>query len=62
MQKAARYTSGPIFTAGAIFHGARPTTGIEIVVGGAVVPVWALLPGALIAASPRDLRATGHRR
>ncbi len=39
MQKAALYTSGPIFTAGATFHGARLTTGIEIVGGGAAVPV-----------------------
>jgi len=50
MQKAALYTSGVFFAAGAIFHVVRLTTGIEIVVGGAVVPVWASLPGALIAA------------
>jgi hypothetical protein len=50
MQRAALYTSGVIFAAGAIFHVVRLTTGIEIVVGTAVVPVWGSLPGALVAA------------
>jgi len=49
MRKAALYTSGAIFAAGAIFHLVRLTTGIEIVVGGFAVPVWGSLPGAVIA-------------
>ena len=50
MQKVALYTSGVFFTIGAVFHVFRLITSIEIVVGGAVVPVWVSLPGALIAA------------
>ena len=50
MQKAALYTSGAVFAAGAFGHGVRLTTGIEIVVDGVVVPMWVSFPGALIAA------------
>jgi len=50
MQKAALYFSGVFFAIGAVAHVVRLTTGIEIVIGGAVVPVWMSLPGALIAA------------
>lgn len=49
MQKAALYTSGAFFAAGAIFHLVRVATGLEIVVGATTVPVWGSLPGALIA-------------
>ncbi len=50
MQKAALYTSGVVFVAGAVGHGVRLTTGVEIVVDGVVVPVWVSFLGALIAA------------
>ena len=50
MQKAALYTSGVLFAAGAFFHGVRLTTDIEIVIGGAVVPQWGSIPAALISA------------
>ncbi len=50
MQKAALYTSGVFFAAGAVGHGVRLTTGFQIVVDGFVVPVWVSFPGALIAA------------
>jgi hypothetical protein len=50
MQKAAFYTSGVIFAAGAICHVVRLTRGIEIIVDGFVVPVWVSFPGALITA------------
>ncbi len=39
MQKAALYTSGVIFAAGAVAHLVRQITGFEIVVGGVVAPV-----------------------
>jgi len=55
MRKAALYTSGAFFTAGAVAHAVRLITGMEIVIGGAVVPVWVSFPGALIAAMPADL-------
>lgn len=50
MHKAALYTSGIFFAAGAVAHLVRLTTGMEIVIGGLVVPVWGSAPGALIAA------------
>ena len=50
MQKAALYTSGAVFAAVAVAHVVRLATGFEIVVGGAVVPVWVSGLGALIAA------------
>lgn len=62
MQKAALYTSGVIFAAGAIFHLVRLITGIEIVVSGAVVPVWGSLPGALVAALLAVWMALAARR
>ena len=50
MQKAALYTSGTVFAAVAVAHLVRLTTGFEIIVGGAIVPVWVSFLGALIAA------------
>ncbi len=50
MQKAALYTSGVIFAAGAIGHVVRLTKGIEIVINGAVLPLWVSFPGVLVAA------------
>jgi len=50
MRKAALYTSGVVFAAVAAAHLVRLTTSIEIVVGGAVLPMWASFFGALIAA------------
>ena len=50
MQKAALYTSGVVFAAVAVTHLARLITGIEIVVGGVVAPLWVSFPGTLIAA------------
>ncbi len=57
MQKAALYTSGVVFVAGAVGHGVRLTTGVEI-----VVPVWLSFPGALIAAWLAVWMAVGARR
>ena len=50
MQKAALYTSGAFFAAGAVGHLLRLTKGIEIVIGGVIVPLWVSFPGVLIAA------------
>ncbi len=50
MQKAALYTSGVVFAAVTVAHVVRLTTGFEIIVGGAIVPVWVSFLGALIAA------------
>ncbi len=50
MRMAALYTSGVVFAAVAVIHAVRLATGIEIVVGGVVAPVWVSFPGALIAA------------
>jgi hypothetical protein len=50
MQKVALYTSGVVFAAVSVAHVVRLTTGIEIVVGGVIVPVWVSFLGALIAA------------
>ena len=50
MQKTALYTSGVIFATVAVIHLVRLFTGIEIVVGGVVAPVWVSFPGTLIAA------------
>ena len=62
MQKAALYTSGVIFAAGAICHVARLTSGIEIIVDGFMVPVWVSFPGALIAALLAVWMAVAARR
>jgi hypothetical protein len=48
MQKAALDISGLIFAAGAVGHLVRLALGIEIVIGGTVLPVWLSIPGALI--------------
>lgn len=48
MQKAALYTSGVVFAVVALFHLVRLVTGVEIVVGATVVPVWWSLPGVVI--------------
>ena len=50
MQKAALYTAGVIFAAGAVGHVVRLTKGIEIAINGAVLPLWVSFPGVLIAA------------
>lgn len=50
MQKAALYTSGAFFAAGAVGHLVRLISGFEIVIGGIVTPIWISFPGALIAA------------
>ncbi len=50
MQKAALYTSGVVFAAVAVAHLARLITGLEIIVGGVVAPLWVSFPGTLIAA------------
>ncbi len=50
MRKAALYTSGAIFAAGAVVHAVRLATGFEIVVNGVVVPQWVSFPGVLVAA------------
>ncbi len=44
MQKAALYTSGVIFAAGAVAHLVRLIAGIEIVVGEVVAPVRCRFP------------------
>lgn len=62
MQKAALYTSGVIFAAVAVAHGVRVTTGIEIVIGGVVLPLWLSFPGALIAALLAVWMAVAARR
>ncbi len=49
MQNAALNTSGVIFATGAVTHLVRLITGLEIVVGGVVAPVWVSFPVALIA-------------
>ena len=50
MQKAALYTSGAVFAVVAVAHVVRLITGLEIVVGGAILPMWVSFLGALIAA------------
>lgn len=50
MQKVALYFSGLFFTVGAIAHLVRLITGMEIVINGAVVPIWVSYPAAPIAA------------
>lgn len=62
MQKAALYTSGIIFAAGAVGHGVRLIKGFEIVVGGLVVPMWVSFPGVLIAALLAVWMAVAARR
>ena len=49
MQKVALYTSGVVFAVVAVGHMVRLTRGIEIVIDGAVLPVWLSFPGTLIA-------------
>lgn len=49
MQKAALYTSGVFFAAGALAHITRLIADIEIVIGGFVMPVWGSFPGAVAA-------------
>ncbi len=62
MQKAALYTSGVVFAAGAVAHGVRLITGIEIVVNGVVVPVWMSFPVAFIVALLAVWMAVSARR
>ncbi len=62
MQKAALYTSGAVFAAGAVGHVVRLTKGIEIVIDGAVLPVWVSFPGALIATLLAVWMAVAARR
>ncbi len=50
MQKAALYTSGVIFAVGAVALVVRLITGFQIIIGSIVLPPWASIPGALIAA------------
>lgn len=50
MRKAALYTSGAFFAAGAVGHLLRLITGFEITVGGIAVPIWVSFPGVLAAA------------
>ena len=47
MRKAALYTPGIVFAVVAISHLAHLTMGIEIVVGGVVLPMWVSFLGAL---------------
>ena len=49
-QKTALYTSGAVFAAVAVAHLVRLATGFEIIVGGAILPMWVSFLGALIAA------------
>ncbi len=51
MAGAALYTSGLFFALGTLAHAVRLMTGLEIVIGGVVVPLWVSFPGALIAAA-----------
>jgi hypothetical protein len=62
MQKAALYTSCVIFAAVAVAHGVRVTTGIEIAIGGVILPLWLSFPGALIAALLAVWMAVSARR
>jgi len=48
MQKAALYTSGVVFAVVSVSHLVRLIAGIEIVIGGAVLPMWVSLLGALV--------------
>jgi hypothetical protein len=62
MQKAALYTAGAIFAAGAIGHGFRLINGFEITVGGFTVPMWVSYPGVLAAALLAIWMAAAARR
>ncbi len=62
MQKAALYTSGAVFAVVAVAHVVRLITGIEIVVGGVLLPVWVSFLGALIAALLAVWAAVAARR
>ena len=62
MQKAALYTSGVVFAVVAVGHVVRLITGIEIVVGGVLLPVWVSFLGALIAALLAVWAAVAARR
>ena len=50
MQRPALYTAAVIFAAIALLHLIRFFLGTEIVVGGAVVPVFASLPAGIVLA------------
>lgn len=62
MQKAALYTSAAFFTVGAIAHLVRLIVGFEIIISGIVVPIWASIPGVLIAALLAAWMAAAARR
>ena len=62
MQKAALYTSAAFFTVGAVVHLVRLIVGFEIIISGVAVPVWASIPGALIAALLAAWMAVAARR
>ena len=62
MQKAALYTSGVVFAVVAVGHVVRLITGIEIVVGGVLLPVWVSFLGALFAALLAVWAAVAARR
>jgi len=51
MQKAALHISGVIFAIGAVGHVVHLITGIEIVFGGVILPMWISFSGAIIAAA-----------
>jgi hypothetical protein len=48
MKKAAFYTSGVILGLGAVGHGLRLFTGIDIAVAGIIVPMWVSFPAMII--------------
>ena len=50
MQKVALYTSGIVFAVVAVARVVRLIMGIEIVIGGVILPMWASLLGALVTA------------
>ncbi len=62
MHKAALYTAGAIFAAVAMGHAARLIKDIEIMIGGAMVPVWVSFPGMLVAALLAVWMAVAARR
>ncbi|NQV21731.1 MAG: hypothetical protein HQ511_09980 [Rhodospirillales bacterium] len=62
MQKAALYTSGIFFALSTLGHAVRLMTGLEIVIGGVVVPLWVSFPGVLIAAALAVWMVTAARR
>ena len=50
MQRTALYSSCAVFTLVALLHGLRAASGMEIIIGGYLVPVWWSAPAAIIAA------------